>query len=326
MIVSTRPVSRSRKKKIGSKSHATKPDLYQVITDKVIKLLKEGTVPWQHPWNQYGLARNYATGHIYTGINAFLLNFLPNFDVPFYLTYKQAQALGGQVRKGAKAETVYFFKTLYKDADGKNVTAQQVARLRASKESVRAIPMPRTFHLFNVADIDGIDFTIPELKARPVAPIEVCDDFLNELQSVPPIVHQDLNEAYYHPVTDVINMPPLPRFHSAAAYYHVLFHETIHSTGHASRLNRPGITLPAEQRKQRSQIYAFEELVAELGAVYLSQHAGISVSPVASAEQLENTAAYIDGYLQRLREDKRFLFKASSQAQKAVSFLLGAPA
>ena len=89
-----------------------KPDLYQVITEKVIELLEAGTIPWQRPWNQYGLARNYASGHVYTGINAFLLNFFPSFDVPFYLTYKQAQDLGGQVRKGAKAETVYFFKTL----------------------------------------------------------------------------------------------------------------------------------------------------------------------------------------------------------------------
>jgi len=149
-----------------------KPDLYQVITDKVIELLEAGTVPWQRPWNQYGLARNYSTGHVYTGINAFLLNFFPNFDVPFYLTYKQAQALGGQVRKGAKAETVYFFKTLYKDADGKNLKPAQIAKLGDGDKFVKAIPMPRTFHLFNVADVDGIDFEIPELSDNPNAPIE----------------------------------------------------------------------------------------------------------------------------------------------------------
>jgi antirestriction protein ArdC len=297
-----------------------KPDLYQVITDKVIALLEAGTVPWQRPWNQYGLARNYATGHVYTGINAFLLNFFPSFDVPFYLTYKQAQALGGQVRKGAKAETVYFFKTLYKDADGKNLKPAQIAKLGDGDKFVKAIPMPRTFHLFNIADIDGIDFDIPELSDNPNAPIEACDNFVTGLQSVPEIQHKDLNQAFYAPVADQINMPPLPRFSCSPAYYKTLFHEVTHSTGHESRLSRPGITLPMEQRVPGSEPHAHEELIAELGAVYLCQHAGISRQPLQ-----ENAAAYIDSYLQLLKNDKRFLFQASSQAQKAVNFLLEAP-
>ncbi|MFT4687356.1 MAG: antirestriction protein ArdC [Bdellovibrionota bacterium] len=297
-----------------------KPDLYQVVTDKVIALLEAGTVPWQRSWNQYGLARNYATGHVYTGINAFLLNFFPSFDVPFYLTYKQAQALGGQVRKGAKAETVYFFKTLYKDADGKNLKPAQVTKRGAGDKFVKAIPMPRTFHLFNIADVDGIDFDIPELKENPSAPIEACDNFMASLQAVPEVCHDDLNHAYYTPKADRINMPPLPRFHSPEAYYKTLFHETTHSTGHDSRLSRPGITLPKEQRKPGSETHAQEELIAELGAVYLCHHAGITRQPLQ-----ENAAAYIDGYLGLLKNDKRFLFQASSQAQKAVNFLLEAP-
>jgi antirestriction protein ArdC len=305
-----------------------KPDLYQVITKKVIELLEAGTVPWQRPWNQYGLARNYSTGHVYTGINAFLLNFFPSFDVPFYLTYKQAQALGGQVRKGAKAETVYFFKTLYKDADGKNLKPTQIAKLGDGDKFVKAIPMPRTFHLFNIADIDGIEFDIPELAVQAghalsppnATTIQQCDNFLTCLQSVPEIHHKDLNHAYYAPVADEINMPPLPRFSCSPAYYKTLFHEITHSTGHESRLSRPGITLPMEQRVPRSEPHAHEELIAELGAIYLCQHAGISRQPLQ-----ENAAAYIDSYLSYLKGDKRFLFQASSQAQKAVNFLLEAP-
>jgi antirestriction protein ArdC len=297
-----------------------KPDLYQVVTDKVIELLEAGTVPWQRPWNQYGLARNYSTGHVYTGINAFLLNFFPSFDVPFYLTYKQAQALGGQVRKGAKAETVYFFKTLYKDADGKNLKPAQVAQLQTSEKFVKSIPMPRTFHLFNIADIDGIEFDIPEISDNPNAPIERCDNFVTALQAVPEVFHKDLNRAFYAPVADEINMPPLPRFSCSPAYYKTLFHEITHSTGHTSRLSRPGITLPMEQRVPGSESHAHEELIAELGAVYLCNHAGISQQPLQ-----ENAAAYIDSYLGHLKNDKRFLFQASSQAQKAVNFLLEAP-
>ncbi|TXF89259.1 DUF1738 domain-containing protein [Neolewinella aurantiaca] len=302
-----------------------KPDLYQVITDKVIELLEAGTVPWQRPWNQYGLARNYATGHVYTGINAFLLNFFPSFDVPFYLTYKQAQALGGQVRKGAKAETVYFFKTLYKDADGKSLKPDQIAKLGDGDKFVKAIPMPRTFHLFNIADIEGIEFNIPEISDNPNAPIEACDNFVLGLQDVPEVNHKDLNHAYYAPVADQINMPPLPRFSCSPAYYKTLFHEITHSTGHPSRLSRPGITLPKEQRVPGSEPHAHEELIAELGAVYLCQHAGILNAPPLGVGGLENAAAYIDSYLGCLKNDKRFLFQASSQAQKAVNFLLEAP-
>jgi antirestriction protein ArdC len=235
------------------------------------------------------------------------------------MTYKQAQALGGQVRKGAKAETVYFFKTLYKDADGKNLKPTQAAQLQASDKTVKAIPMPRTFHLFNIADIDGIEFDIPEVGNNPSAPIAACDDFVNRLQAVPEIHHKDLNRAFYAPKADEINMPPLPRFNSPETYYKTLFHEVTHSTGHTSRLSRPGITLPMEQRVPGSESHAHEELIAELGAVYLCHHAGISRQPLQ-----ENAAAYIDSYLGLLKNDKRFLFQASSQAQKAVNFLLEA--
>jgi antirestriction protein ArdC len=236
------------------------------------------------------------------------------------MTYKQAQALGGQVRKGAKAETVYFFKTLYKDADGKNLKPAQVAQLQSGEKFVKAIPMPRTFHLFNIADVDGIDFEIPELSDNLHAPIESCDSFVTGLQSVPEIQHKDLNNAFYAPVADQINMPPLPRFSCSPAYYKTLFHEITHSTGHTSRLSRPGITLPMEQRVPGSEPHAHEELIAELGAIYLCQHAGISRQPLQ-----DNAAAYIDSYLSLLKNDKRFLFQASSQAQKAVNFLLEAP-
>lgn len=307
------------------RARRVKPDLYQVITDKVIALLEAGTVPWQRSWNQYGLARNYATGHVYTGINAFLLNFFPAHDVPLYLTYKQAQRLGGQVRKGAKAEVVYFFKSLYKDANGKCLKPERAAALHAAGQQVQRIPMPRTFHLFNIGDIDGIDFDIPELSDNPNGPIEACDTFVTGLQSVPEVQHKDLNHAFYTPVADQINMPPLPRFSCSSAYYKTLFHEITHSTGHASRLSRPGITLPPEQRIPGSEPHALEELVAELGAVYLCQHAGILTAPPSGAGGLENVAAYIDGYLGLLRNDKRFLFQAASQAQKAVNFLLEAP-
>ncbi|WP_020569730.1 ArdC family protein [Neolewinella persica] len=294
-----------------------KPDLYQVVTNKLIALLESGVAPWQRAWNQYGLASNYSNGHTYTGINAFLLNFLPAFDIPLYMTYKQAQAMGGQVRKGAKAEPVYFFKTLYKDADGKSIKPERVADRQAAGDDVHTIPMPRSFYLFNVADIDGIDFKIPEISDKPSRPIQRCDDFVATFQGMPEVLHEDLNSAHYVPKKDRINMPPLPRFHSPEAYYKTLFHEMIHATGSAGRLNRPGITLPGKERKAGSAPHALEELIAELGAAYLCQIAGINSQPLQ-----ENSAAYLEGYLGHLRKDKKFLFQAATSAQRAVDFLL----
>ncbi|MEL7162724.1 MAG: zincin-like metallopeptidase domain-containing protein, partial [Bacteroidota bacterium] len=209
-------------------------------------------------------------------------------------------------------------KTLYKDADGKTLQPQQAEAFSKAGKVVQAIPMPRTFHLFNVADVDGIDFEFPELRQNPQGPIQQCDDFVATFQQAPAILHDNLDEAFYSVTYDRINMPPLPRFHSPEGYYKTLFHELIHATGSTGRLQRPGITLPPEQRRAGSAPYALEELTAELGAAYLCQIAGISSQPLE-----ENTAAYLEGYLTHLRKDKKFLFQAASAAQKAVDYLLG---
>jgi len=304
---------------------AVKPHLYQVVTDKLIALLESGVAPWQRSWNQYGLASNYANGHTYTGINAFMLNFFPSFEIPLYMTYKQAKDLGGQVRKGAKAELVFFYKTLYKDGDGKSVKPQNVNNRRAAGEDIVTIPSPKKFHLFNISDIDGIDFTMPDgsplrgAGGDPAGPLQACDDFVATFRNAPEILHEDTNRAFYSITHDRINMPPLPRFASSQEYYHVLFHEQIHASGSADRLNRPGITLPTEERARGTTAYAFEELIAEIGASYLCQHAGISSQPLQ-----ENSAAYLEGYLTHLRKDKKFVIQAASAAQKAVDYLLGA--
>lgn len=293
-----------------------KPDVYQIVTDRLISLLESGVAPWQRNYNRYGLAANYGSGHVYSGINAFLLNFLSTHQVPFYLTYKQARDLGGQVRKGATGEIVLFYKTLYKDEHGNKLHPKRANALLAAGQPIERIPMPRKFHVFNVADIDGIAFKFPELTDTPNTPVPACESFLGQCPGLPPIVHTDPDNAYYSVRHDKINLPPITRFHCAEAYYKTLFHEIIHATGSAGRLHRPGIALLPEDRKAGSAPYALEELIAELGAAYLSQLVGINT------ESLEkNSAAYLEGYLSHLKEDKRFLFQAATAAQKAIDFL-----
>ena len=297
-----------------------KPDLYQVVTHRLLQLIEAGTPPWVRAYNRRGPARNYATGHVYTGINAFVLNYFADHPHPFYLTYKQAQDLGGQVRKGAKSEPVFFFKTIYKDADGRGVPAAQVATRRAAGQDLTAIPMPRKFAVFNVADVDGIDFDLPPLLPVTGEPLAAGEQLLASLHDVPPILHTDPNGAYYRPQLDAINVPPVENFLTGHHYYSTLFHEIIHATGAGHRLNRPGITQPIDKRRPGSALHAQEELIAEIGAAFLAQQAGLN-SPAFH----ENTASYLAGHLKLLRNDKRAIFRAAAAAQKAIDYLTAQP-
>ncbi len=294
-----------------------RPDLCQDVTNRIIDQLESGVVPWHRPWHHYGPARNYATGHVYTGINAFLLNFLCPAPLPFYLTYKQAKDLGGQVRKGATAERIFFFTTLYKDENGKRISAKEAGQYNRAGQQVQYIPIPKTFAVFNIADVDGIDFDLPDTSAIPCEPITVCEELLIQLHDLPEIVHLDPTAAFYSPKRDTVNVPPLSLFESANHYYKILFHELTHGTGHASRLSRPGVL---EIKAQDHPAYAQEELIAELGAAFLCHHARID-DPTTD----EQSAAYIDGYLSCLRNDKRLIFRAAAAAQRAVDYLLVPP-
>ena len=304
-------MARSTKSK-GTKKQ--KRDIYQEVTDRVIRKLEEGTAPWRCEWNRYGAARNVVSGTVYSGINFFMLNFFPSFPVPYYLTYKQAQEMGGQVRKGAKSEKVYFFKRLYKDQDGRKVSDEVANELRGTGE-LTAIPYLKVFSIFNVQDVEGIDFDIPELAVHDHPLDERCEQLIGKVANPPQFVTEDVNGAWYEPRRDVINLPPLGAFSSPEAYYSTLFHELTHSTGHATRLNRETI---AGKIDRKSAGYAREELTAEMGAAFLRGHAGINLPEV-----FDNSAAYIADWLKHLRNDKELVFSAAAQAQKAVDYLLG---
>lgn len=135
------------------------------------------------------------------------------------------------------------------------------------------------------------------------------------MPNCPKIKHINGNEAYYNALKDFINMPKIKQFDSSAEYYVTLFHELIHATGHQDRLNRKGITEP---NKFGSIPYSKEELIAEMGASFLSAEVGINYSEI-----VENNAAYLQGWLNKLKEDKRFIFRAAAKAQQATKYILG---
>lgn len=304
----------SQKKQSEMKKAAVKntsPDMYEVITNRIIEQLEKGTLPWLKTWSSYGLAKNYVSGKTYKGINMLMMNFFSPHSVPYYLTYKQAQELGGNVKKGAKAEQVIYFNMVFKDSNDNTISKESANTL----DGVKVIKFLKYYNVFNVADIEGIEFKIDDLQLHDNEKIERCEQVINGYPSHPLYEEKDKGRAYYSPMEDYINMPPIEQHHNSEAYYATFFHEVVHSTGHAKRLNREGI---AQFDKFGSERYTMEELIAELGASFLCGITGIDREPI-----IENSAAYIQGWLGKLKGDKQFIFKAAAEAQKAVDFIIG---
>ncbi len=278
---------------------APRTDVYDIITNRIILALENGVTPWKQSWNAaHGAPRNYRSKHAYQGVNALLLGML-EYEQPYFLTYNQAKELGGQVRRGEKGMPVVFFTVTKKD-DG------------TGKEQKKAFLKYST--VFNVAQIEGVEWKFPELTSREHTPREVAEQVLAGYVGGPRILHHG-SEPKYRTSTDTVTMPEAGDFHTAEDYYLTLFHELTHSTGHAKRLDRPTLT---EVAAFGSETYAKEELVAELGASFLSNAAGLDL-----ALTEPSTASYLTNWLQALRNDKHLIVSAASQGQKAANHILG---
>lgn len=282
--------------------------VYQIITERVIALLQQGTVPWHQPWSGGGQApQNFVSRKPYRGVNVFLLHSM-RYESPFWLTFKQAQGLGGNVRKGEKACPVVFWKWL--DVDERDESGK-----------AKRVPMLRYYSVFNVAQCDGVPSErIPALSenTRKHEPIAEAERIAASMPKRPDVRH-GLDRAFYSPAQDFVGMPSPERFERPEHYYSVLFHELTHATGHESRLARKGVSgTDGEWSAFGSTPYAREELVAEMGAAFLCGQAGIV------ERTIDQSAAYVANWLERLRNDNRLVVTAAAQAQKAADFILGA--
>jgi antirestriction protein ArdC len=281
-----------------------KADAYQVISDRMITLLEQGTIPWQKPWQSGDLMpRNLISQKEYRGVNVFLLHAM-SYQSPFWLTFNQAKELGGHVKQGEKACPVVFWKWL-------DVTEEGEAK---------RVPFLRHYSVFNVAQCDGIPTDrIPALSGtkRAHCPIAEAEKVVATMPKCPAI-KTGLDRAFYSPAGDFVGMPAPEQFRTGEDFYSVLFHELTHSTGHESRLNRKGVTgTEGEWSAFGSTPYAKEELVAEMGAAFLCGQVGIV------ERTLDNSAAYVASWLQRLKDDRKLVVHAAAQAQRAADFILG---
>jgi antirestriction protein ArdC len=279
-----------------------KLDVYEMVNNRIIDLLTAGTVPWQKPWTEAGVPMNLVSKRPYRGINLWLLLSL-NYERNLFLTWDQLKKVGGSVNKDEHGHIVVFWKNVKKQPEGAD-----------GNGNPKTVPMLRYYKVFNISQCRDVPLDlVPELVKDEVSPIDECEAVIANMPNCPMIKHKE-QKAFYHIVEDYINMPKKKSFKTIEAYYSTFFHELVHSTGAEKRLGRKTIT---EMAEFGSEPYSIEELIAELGAAYLCSFTGIL------DKELQNSVAYINGWLEKLRGDKRFIVSASGQAQRAVDLILG---
>ena len=272
-------------------------DVYAIVNERIINQLKKGTVPWRVPWNEAGPPVNLISKRPYRGINIMLLSSL-GYEQNLFLTFKQIKDAGGKIIKDEKGHMVVYWNYIEID-------------LRDQMNEKKKLPYLRYYKVYNVAQCENLPEELFPTPTEEKEPIAVCEQIICGMPKQPVIQHKE-NSAWYNPVTDLVNVPKLKSFTSRESYYSTLFHELVHSTGHVSRLDRKDLLQMSELG---SEAYSHEELVAEIGTCYLQTTAGIT-------SEFEQSAAYINGWLEKLQNDKKFIFSASTHAQKAVDFML----
>jgi len=287
---------------------APRQDLYQEITNKIIAQMEQGKFPWVQPWDSshtactVGLPVNATTQRRYSGINVLILwgtVFDHGFASQNWLTFKQAKALGGSVRKGEKGQVVCY-------AD-RFTPQKEREQARSEGREAQAIPFLKRYHVFNIEqcedlpeDLTAISQPLPEREAIPRA------ERLAKASGAD--IRHGGDKAFYDPLRDFVQLPPQPAFTEQINYYRTFFHELGHWTGHAKRLDRD------QSGRFKTKSYAREELIAEMTAAFTC--ASLNITPTV------RHADYLASWLEVLKEDKRAIFRAASQASKAAEYLL----
>lgn len=303
------------KTKVKKQQHV---DVYQMVTDRVLEQIEQGIIPWHKPWNaatlsEDALAISYTSRKPYSFLNQMLLG--RNGE---WLTFNQVKERGGNIKKGAHAGIVVFYKKIQvkktkrvKDAEGNEF----------DKEVSSTIPVLKHYPVFHIDDCEGIESKIKveeKPKESKVQPIKRAEKIVRDYLKAQPLLklHNDRpsNRAYYTPMWDEITVPMLSQYKEKEEYYSTLFHEMVHSTGHSTRLNRE----EGMGNKFASHAYSREELVAELGSAMLCTNIKIDTEVA-----FKNSVAYIKSWASKLREDTKAIVWAASRAEKAARYILG---
>lgn len=270
--------------------------IYESVTASIIAELEKGAIPWVKPWATDSSAdKNVLSQKPYQGINRLILgvsSMARGFTVPVWASYKQWESLGANVRKGEKGTQIVFYSP-----------AEKTNRETGEKETYAVL---KAYWVFNASQVDGIEIAPATATDKPFNAIFEAEQRI--IKTGAAISHGG-DAAFYSPSSDRIQLPHKASFNSEANYYATAFHELVHWSGHETRCKRD------LKGKYGNPSYAFEELVAEMGAAFLCNDHGIQ-------GELRH-AGYIQSWLKACREDSRAIFKASALAQRAADFING---
>jgi antirestriction protein ArdC len=268
--------------------------IYTEVTDLIIKQLESGAMPWIKPWKADSTAdKNFISQKPYQGINRLILglsSMVSGFDTPIWASFKQWQSLGCNVRKGEKGTKIVFFSPVTKEC-----------KVTGNLESYNLL---KSYYVFNASQVDGVTIAAPTTENKPFNAIAEADDRIAKTGA---IIRHGGDSAFFAPSMDIIQMPNKSAFTDESSYYATMFHELTHWSGHESRLKREF------GKRFGNPEYAFEELVAEMGAAFLCQDYRIQ-------GELRH-AGYIQHWLKACRNDATAIFKAAALAQKSADYI-----
>lgn len=330
-----------------------KPSVRAAFTEKMVAALKEDRIPWRKPWSGQGSPHNAVTEKLYKGGNRMILaieGMERGYTDPRYLTFNQARAAGGAVRKGEHATPIEYWeskpfytrKDISLTANGKpvkvdskreivgdnvpvlgggtiakgSVTVEHNGKKYAWRQAEAGLNtlVAKTHYVFNVQQCDGLNFK-PLATGAEIRPVDRGEQIAQGMAKTGVTIRHGAGGAFYQPGADAVSMPNRDTFHSVEGYYGTFLHELGHATGHTSRLNREGVTQGGLSNQFGSQGYAKEELVAEMTSAFIAMETGIPFDD-------DNHKAYIQSWAEALAKDENVLFKAAKDAGNAVDYML----
>lgn len=278
-------------------------NIYQMVTDRIISELEKGQIPWKKPWSGVNTgAFNRISKKPYSLLNQMILG-----KSGEWATFKQWTDLGGKIRKGEKSSIIVFWKIL--ESEEKDESGETVKK---------SIPLLKYINVFHISQVDGVEPLKTECLTE-LEPIEAAEKVKANYQTRENIRILEVvgNDAFYSPSWDYIQVPSKKQYTDISEYYSTLFHEMTHSTGHKTRLDR--LSTSAGIAAFGSENYSKEELIAEIGSACILNTLGIE-----TPNSFKNSAAYIQNWLQVLKNDNHFIISAASKAEKAVQYIMRA--
>lgn len=272
----------------------------EIVTNKIIESMEKGVAPWNIPWLETGRACNHINNRAYRGINQIILSIVATEKgyINRWGTFRTLSNAGYKIRKGEKSTPIVFYNRIVKDDVDEDGNAIVFYVLRYS-------------NVFSISQTENCDWVEPEREAFD--PIVEAESIIDNMPNAPVIEFGHIN-AWYKPVQDIVGVPDREEFKSPDGFYSTIFHELGHSTGHASRLDRDGVTNIVQFG---SKTYSQEELIAEFASAFLCAEAGINST-------IEQNASYIAGWHKVLKNDRKMLMKAVAEGQRASDYILGA--